>query len=95
MAALEVLEHDILDSSKPLEEKQAPVITPNQGAQDNVSAAEMDELRDIAELLKETVVTNPAHAREVVANANLDEPQKLALWTLLDSKTRAALKKKD
>ena len=66
MAALEVLEHDILDSSKPLEEKQAPVITPNQGAQDNVSTAEMDELRDIAELLKETVVTNPAHAREVV-----------------------------
>jgi hypothetical protein len=95
MAAMEIVEHDILDASKPLEEKQAPVITPNQGAQDNVSAAEMDELRDIAELLKETVVTNPAHAREVVANANLDEPQKLALWTLLDSKTRAALKKKD
>ena len=95
MAAMEIVEHDILDASKPLEEKPAPVITPNQNAQEHVSEAEMDELRDIADLLKEVVVTDPAHAREVVAQANLDEPQKLALWTLLDSKTRAALKKKD
>lgn len=95
MAAMEIVEHDVLDASKPLEEKPAPIITPNQGAQEHVSEAEMDELRDIADLLKEVVVTDPAHAREVVAQANLDEPQKLALWTLLDSKTRAALKKKD
>ena len=95
MAAMEIVEHDILDASKPLEDKPAPIITPNQGAQEHVSEAEMDELRDIADLLKEVVVTDPAHAREVVAEANLDEPQKLALWTLLDSKTRAALKKKD
>jgi len=95
MSALEVVENDILDASKPLEEKPAPVITPNQGAQDHVSDEEMDELRDIAEMLKEVVTTDPAQAREVVATANLDEPQKLALWTLLDSKTRAALKKKD
>lgn len=95
MAAMEIVEHDILDASKPLEEKPAPIITPNQGAQDHVSEEEMEELRDIAEMLKEIVTTDPAHAREVVATANLDEPQKLALWTLLDSKTRAALKKKD
>ena len=94
MAAMEIVEHDILDASKPLEDKKI-IITPNQGAQDNVSEEEMMELRDIADLLKEVVITDPAHAREVVATANLDEPQKLALWTLLDSKTRAALKKKD
>ena len=94
MAAMEIVEHDILDASKPLEDKKI-IITPNQGAQDNVSEEEMMELRDIADLLKEIVITDPAHAREVVATANLDEPQKLALWTLLDSKTRAALKKKD
>ena len=95
MAALEVVEHDILDASKPIETPAAPIITPNQGARDHVSEEEMTELYEIAEILKETVATNPAHAREVVATANLDEPQKLALWTLLDSKTRAALKKKD
>jgi hypothetical protein len=98
MAAMEIVEHDILDASKPLEAPAAPaapIITPNQGARDHVSDEEMLELREIAEMLKETVATDPAHAREVVASANLDEPQKLALWTLLDSKTRAALKKKD
>ena len=95
MAAMEIVEHDILDASKPIETPAAPIITPNQGARDHVSEEEMTELYEIAEMLKETVVTNPAHAREVVATANLDEPQKLALWTLLDSKTRAALKKKD
>lgn len=95
MAAMEIVEHDILDASKPIEAPAAPIITPNQGARDLVSEEEMTELYEIAEMLKETVVTNPAHAREVVATANLDEPQKLALWTLLDSKTRAALKKKD
>lgn len=82
-------------SRKPPQQNTSPIITPNQGAQENVSEEEMEELRDIAELLKEVVTTDPAHAREVVAEANLDEPQKLALWTLLDSKTRAALKKKD
>ena len=46
-------------------------------------------------LLKELVTTDLDHAKEVVATANLDEPQKLYLWSLLDSKTRSALKKKD
>ena len=95
MAAMEIVEHDILDASKPLEEKQAPVITPNQGAQDNVSEQDMEELRDLADLLNEIVVGDPSAAKELVTNQNLDEPQKLALWTLLNSKTRAALKKKD
>jgi len=53
------------------------------------------ELQEIADLLKELVTTDLDHAKEVVATANLDEPQKLYLWSLLDSKTRSALKKKD
>ena len=53
------------------------------------------ELREIAELLQELVTTDLAHAKEVVATANLDEAQKVYLWSLLDSKTRSALKKKD
>lgn len=53
------------------------------------------ELQEIAELLKELVTTDLAHAKEVVSTANLDEAQKVYLWSLLDSKTRSALKKKD
>lgn len=95
MAAMEIVEHDILDASKPIEQAKAPIITPNQGARENVSEEEMVELQDMAEELRETAHSDPTAARKMVADASLDEPQKLALWTLLDSKTRAALKKKD
>jgi hypothetical protein len=77
------------------EEPKKIITTPNQGAQDNVSEQDMEELRDLADLLNEIVVGDPSAAKELVTSQNLDEPQKLALWTLLNSKTRAALKKKD
>jgi len=95
MAALEIVEHDILDASKPLETKQAPIITPNQNARELVTDDEMSELVELADVLKEAVTEDPAKARQIVISANLEEAQKLALWTLLDSKTRASLKKKD
>jgi hypothetical protein len=77
------------------EEPKKIITTPNQGAQDNVSEQDMEELRDLADLLNEMIIGDPVAAKELIANQNLDEPQKLALWTLLNSKTRAALKKKD
>ena len=95
MAALEIVEHDILDASKPIEAKQAPIITPNQNARELVTDDEMSELVELADVLKEAVTEDPAKARQIVISANLEEAQKLALWTLLDSKTRASLKKKD
>jgi len=95
MTAMEIVEHDMLDASKPIEQVKAPIITPNQGAREHVSEEEMVGLQDLAEGLRETAHSDPVAARKMVADASLDEPQKLALWTLLDSKTRAALKKKD
>ncbi len=95
MAALEIVEFDALDASKPLEAKKDPIITPNQGARELVTDEEMAELVELADILREAVAEDPATARQIVINANLEEAQKLALWTLLDSKTRASLKKKD
>ena len=96
MAALEIVEHDILDASKPLEAKQPTLVhSPNAGARENVTDDEMSELVELADVLKEAVTEDPDKARQIVISANLEEPQKLALWTLLDSKTRASLKKKD
>ena len=95
MTALEIVEFDALDASKPLEAKKDPIITPNQGARELVTDEEMAELVELADVLKETVSEDPAKARQIVISAELEEPQKLALWTLLDSKTRAALKRKD
>jgi hypothetical protein len=95
MAALELVEFDALDASKPLEAKKDPIITPNQGARELVTDDEMSELVELADVLREAVTEDPAKARQIVISANLEEAQKLALWTLLDSKTRASLKKKD
>ena len=96
MTALEIVEHDILDAGKPLEAKQPALIhSPNAGARENVTDDEMSELVELADVLKEAVTEDPAKARQIVISANLEEAQKLALWTLLDSKTRASLKKKD
>jgi hypothetical protein len=95
MAALEIVEHDILDASKPLEAKKDPIITPNQGARELVTDDEMSELVELSDVLREAVTEDPAKAKQIVISANLEEAQKLALWTLLDSKTRASLKKKD
>ena len=104
MTALEIVEHDILDAGKPLDSKppeakpldnkmRVPIITPLQGARELVT--EMVDLVELADVLKDAVANDPAKAREIANNAHLFEPQKQALWTLLDSKTRAALKKKD
>ena len=96
MTALEIVENDVLDAGKPLGAKQTAWFhSPNQGARELVTEDEMSELVELADVLKETASEDPAKARQIVISANLEEAQKLALWTLLDSKTRASLKKKD
>ena len=95
VSAMEIVEHDALDSSAPLrEEKQAPVITPTQGATDNIPPEELQYLQDMAiELIAMCEQGDPKAAWEKLEGENLDDQQKIALWTLLPSKVRSALKK--
>jgi hypothetical protein len=95
VSAMEIVEHDALDSSPPVrEEKQAPVITPTQGATDNIP---LEELRYLEEMAIELIATceqgDPKAAWVKLEEQNLDGEQKIALWTLLPSKVRSALKK--
>ena len=92
MAAMEIVEHDILDASKPMEEKATPIITPNQGARENISAEELLDLEELAYETTELCKVNPREAYELVASKCLEEPQHRAFWTYLDSKTKSALK---
>jgi hypothetical protein len=67
-------------------------ITPTAGALDAFSADEIDLLGSIAEEVRSLVQNNEiklAHER----CESLDNDEKVALWSLLDSKTRGALKK--
>jgi hypothetical protein len=94
MTAMEIVEHDALDSSPPVkEEKQAPIITPTQGAMDSIPEDEQTYLRELAmELIAICEKEEPKTAWVKLEAENLDSEQKVALWTLLPSKVRSALK---
>jgi hypothetical protein len=76
------------------EETKQVVITPTQGAQDNIP---IEELRYLEELAIELIATceqgDPKAAWVRLEKENLDDQQKIALWTLLPSKVRSSLKK--
>jgi hypothetical protein len=93
VAALEIVEHDALDSSKPVEDKKV-IITPSQGIADTISPEEMQYLQELAvELIANVAEGNPKQALQRLDSENLEADQKVGLWSLLDSKTRSAIKK--
>lgn len=67
--------------------------TPTQGAADAVSEDDKQYLQEMAvECIAMVAHGNPAGARERIEVDMLDAEQKTYLWTLLDSKTRSAIK---
>jgi hypothetical protein len=70
------------------------IISPTQGAQDNIPLEELQYLQEMAvDLIATCEQGDPKAAWERLEGENLDAEQKIALWTLLPSKVRAALKK--
>ncbi len=93
VAALEIVEHDALDSSKPIENKKI-IITPSQGIADTIPPEEMQYLQELAiDLIANVAEGNPKQALDRLDSENLEADQKVGLWSLLDSKTRSAIKK--
>lgn len=90
VTAMEIVEHDALDSSAPIKEV---IITPTQGATDNIPQEELQYLQELAVDLIATCEDDPKAAWVRLESENLDSEQKIALWTLLPSKVRSALKK--
>ena len=93
VSAMEIVEHDALDSSPPMKEDKV-IISPTQGAQENIPIDELRYLEEVAiELIAMCEQGDPKAAWDKLEGENLDSEQKIALWTLLPSKVRAALKK--
>jgi hypothetical protein len=93
MTAMEIVEHDALDSSAPIKEEKV-IITPTQGAMDSIPEDEQIYLKELAmELIALCDSEEPKTAWVKLEAENLDAEQKIALWTLLPSKVRTALKK--
>lgn len=92
VTAMEIVEHDALDSSAPIKEEKI-IITPTQGAMDTIPEDEQNYLRELAmELIGLCEKEEPKSAWVKLEAENLDSEQKVALWTLLPSKVRSALK---
>jgi hypothetical protein len=92
VTAMEIVEHDALDSSAPL--KEQVVITPTQGATDNIPPEELQYLQELAmDLIDSCEKGQSKDAWLKLESEKLDDSQKVALWTLLPSKVRSALKK--
>ena len=92
VTAMEIVEHDALDSSAPIKEEKS-IITPTQGAMDTIPEDEQNYLRELAvDLIATCEQGDPKAAWVKLEAENLDSEQKVALWTLLPSKVRSALK---
>ena len=93
VTAMEIVEHDALDSSAPIKEEKV-IITPTQGAMDNIPEDEQIYLKELAmDLIALCDKEEPKTAWVKLEAENLDDQQKIALWTLLPSKVRSSLKK--
>jgi len=91
VTAMEIVEHDALDSSAPVkDEKSGPVITPTQGIAESMSAEDMEYLRELA---IELITLDGKQGLEKMEAENLEADQKVVLWSLLPSKVRSAIKK--
>jgi hypothetical protein len=89
VTAMEIVEHDALDSSAPIKEEKV-IITPTQGIADSLPEEEMNYLRELA---MELIALDGKQGLEKMEAENLEADQKVALWGLLPSKVRSAIKK--
>ena len=92
MCACDLVENDSFDASAPT--KEQVVITPTQGATDNIPPEELQYLQELAmDLIDSCEKGQSKDAWLKLESEKLDDSQKVALWTLLPSKVRSALKK--
>ena len=89
VTAMEIVEHDALDSSAPIKEEKI-IITPTQGIAASLPPEEMEYLHELA---VELMTLDGKQGLEKMEAENLEADQKVALWGLLPSNVRSAIKK--
>ena len=93
VTALEIVEHDALDATTGSEApKSAKPITKD--VFDSMTSEEQEAIRSIGvNVISLLSMDDVAGAVEYIEQSELDPDSKTALWSLLDSKQRAAIKK--
>lgn len=94
VTAMEIVEHDVLDATTGSDKVSPPTqpITPTAGALDNFSDNDKELIKQFAVDITDLVASGDV---ETAADnlSTLENEEKLAVWALLDSKTRSTLKK--
>ncbi len=89
VAALEIVEHDALDSSPGV---ATPKISPTKGDV-QIPDDRLSIIFDVVEAIKERMEADDVLGAYEEASGITDPEEKTKLWSLLDSKTRSAIKK--
>ena len=89
LCATDLVEGDSFDAVAPQKEEKV-IITPTQGIADSLPPEEMEYLRELA---MELMALDGKQGLEKMEAENLEADQKVALWGLLPSKVRSAIKK--
>jgi len=91
VTAMEIVENDAMDSSAPL--KEQVIITPAKGIRDELPIEILKYLDELAVELIAICEKDPKAAWVRLEQENLEADQKVALWTLMPSNVRSAIKK--
>lgn len=92
VAALEIVEHDAIDGGEPKKEEKPEIRhKPTDGAV--VVKDRMSVIASVADAIKEQMARDDILGAYEEACGITDPEEKTALWAMLDSKTRSAIKK--
>lgn len=96
VTAMEIVEHDALDSSEPLKHSLAPKESAKTIAMsewDKLPKEEQEFLQGIADkVIEANLAFGIETAVKALNDANLDQDEKVAIWSRFDSKLRSAIK---
>ena len=91
MCACDLVENDSFDAAAPT--KESVIITPAQGIRDELPIEILKYLDELAVELIATCEKDPKAAWVRLEQENLEADQKVALWGLMPSNVRSAIKK--
>ena len=91
MCACDLVENDSFDAAAPT--KESVIITPSQGIRDELPIEILKYLDELAVELIATCEKDPKAAWVRLEQENLEADQKVALWGLMPSNVRSAIKK--
>jgi hypothetical protein len=90
VAALEIVEHDALDATTGKEAPNKDIHAPARLAFESLQPEQQDRMRRLSQAVLKA--SGPSQMIDVIDAADLDQDEKAGLWSLLDSKTRSAIK---